>query len=133
MMLSMNAPPATPVGPCDMSKNGPEVCGPGQSYGFTLTSDAWGKNRPCWYCIRKTPDSMPHLQPRMMRGLGLFDSTDFQDWGIAEWFVLLAAAYTLFSLFRGTRRAAGRVRSTFSKRRRKSERRRDLKRQLTEA
>lgn len=66
-------------------------------------------------------------------GLGLFDSTDFQDWGFAEWFVVAAAGYFLFSLFQGTRRVAAGARSAFSKGRRRAQRRRELQRALAEA
>ena len=79
------------------------------------------------------PIAVVHRPRPQLHGLGLFDSTDFQDWSFGEWFVVIAAAFTLFSLFRGTARAAGRVRSYTKSRRSRSARRAALKRQLAEA
>jgi hypothetical protein len=53
------------------------------------------------------------------RGLGVFDSLDVGEWSYVEWALVIAAAYTVFSLASGTKRTVGRVRSSVAKRRRR--------------
>ena len=48
-------------------------------------------------------------------GIGLFDSTDFATWGVAEWSVIAGGVYLLFSLWGDTKRGASRVSRTVSK------------------
>jgi hypothetical protein len=64
------------------------------------------------------------------RGVGLFDSLDFSTWGIMEWGAVALGAYLLLSLWGDVGRTARRVRTSSSKRKRKAERRRELKEEL---
>jgi hypothetical protein len=50
-------------------------------------------------------------------GIGLFDSTDFTQWGVAEWGAIAVGAYLVISLFTDASRASRSVKK-YTRRRR---------------
>jgi hypothetical protein len=105
-------------------------CGPGSR--VMRASSAGAGTVPCGF-VGASPAGAPCMCVPARSGLGqLFGSTDIADWGWGEWLALAAGAWLLFSLFQGSQRVAGRVRSAVSKRGRRSRRRRELERRLAE-
>ena len=65
-------------------------------------------------------------------GLGLFDSSDFNDWGFAEWATVAVVAWGLISMFTTTKRGVSKLSGTVRKSRARSKRKAKLKKELAE-
>jgi Sec-independent protein translocase protein TatA len=70
--------------------------------------------------------------PVQSRGIGLFDSMDFTEWGFAEWVIVILGAYTAVNLFGDVRSGTRRIRKAAKSRSAKRERKARLQKQLAE-
>jgi hypothetical protein len=63
-------------------------------------------------------------------GIGLFDSTDFTQWGFAEWGTIAVGAYLVISIFSDMGKASKTIKRGYSRRRSRSQRRERLQKEL---